>query len=192
VSVEKNRRTAACVDGLTYEVMDAEATTFPNESFDLIGGVGILHHLDLQRCCTEISRLLKEGGSAIFVEPLGHNPLLNCFRALTPQLRTRDEHPLLMRDLQSLTAFFGDVRVEFYYLTALGAVLLPAEWACRAAVKVLNPLDQMLFRFLPFLRKHAWSVVLTITKAPRTESARIRPPMPAEYLDRRSNDVEVA
>lgn len=164
VSVEKNRAVAARhgLDGLTYEVMDAEATTFPDESFDLIGGVGILHHLDLDRCYAEIGRLLREGGSAIFIEPLGHNPLINWFRARTPELRTPDEHPLLMRDLDLLKSYFADVRLKYYYLTALGAALLPEGWMCRTVSKVLNGVDQALFAVLPFLRKHAWAVVLTV------------------------------
>lgn len=169
VAVEKNRAIVRRrgLERLSYEVMDAEATTFADRSFDLIGGVGILHHLDLRKCYAEIARLLDAGGSAIFIEPLGHNPLINWFRNRTPALRTPDEHPLLMADLELLREFFGQVDLKFYYLLALGAALLPEGWMCRAALRVLHSLDQALFAVLPFLRKHAWSVVLTVSE-PRT------------------------
>src|SRR5438270_352918 len=62
---------------IDFAVMDAEHTTFPDASFDLIVGSGILHHLDLDRTYTEIARLLAPGGRAVFVEPLGHNALIN-------------------------------------------------------------------------------------------------------------------
>jgi SAM-dependent methyltransferase len=169
VAVEKNREVARRrgLDRLTYEVMDAEATTFPDHSFDLIGGVGILHHLDLRRCYAEIARLLADGGSATFIEPLGHNPLINWFRDRTPHLRTPDEHPLVIDDLRLLREYFGRVDLKFYYLTALGAALLPEGWLCRTALKALNGVDQALFAVLPFLRKHAWAVVLTVAEPRR-------------------------
>jgi len=41
-----------------------------------------------------------EKGSAIFIDPLGHNPAINMFRRSTPDLRTEDEHPLLLEDFR--------------------------------------------------------------------------------------------
>lgn len=166
VAVEKNRDIVRRrgLERLSYEVMDAEATTFADGSFDLIGGVGILHHLNLRKCYAEIARLLDTGGSAIFIEPLGHNPLINWFRNRTPALRTPDEHPLRMDDLELLRAYFGRVDLKFYYLLALGAALLPEGWMSRASLRILHALDQALFAVFPFLRKHAWSVVLTVSE----------------------------
>lgn len=79
---------------VSFQVMDAEALEFSDSTFDLICGKSILHHLDLQKCYTEISRVLKSEGKAIFLEPLGHNPIINLYRKVTPKLRTVDEHPL--------------------------------------------------------------------------------------------------
>lgn len=58
--------------------MNAENLEFPDESFDLVVGMAILHHLDLELVLPEISRVLKENGEAIFLEPLGGNPIINC------------------------------------------------------------------------------------------------------------------
>jgi hypothetical protein len=43
------------------------------------------------------------------MEPLGHNPLLNWYRARAPDLRTPDEHPLLARDLALAESCFDEV-----------------------------------------------------------------------------------
>src|SRR6266851_3045823 len=80
----------------TYLLMNAEETAFADNSFDLICGTGILHHLNLNKACAEIRRILRSDGGAVFIEPLGHNPLLNLYRKLTPQIRSVDEHPLLV------------------------------------------------------------------------------------------------
>lgn len=85
-----------------FQVMDAHALTFPDGSFDLVVGRGILHHLSLQLCLAEIRRVLKPGGRAVFIEPLLENLLLKVFRRLTPSCRTVDERPLSREDLNDI------------------------------------------------------------------------------------------
>ena len=46
----------------SFQVMDAEALKFPENSFDIVCGSGILHHLDLEKSMKEIYRVLKSGG----------------------------------------------------------------------------------------------------------------------------------
>ncbi len=74
----------------SYRVMDAETLDFPDQSFDLVASVAVLHHLDLDRAYGEIARVLKPSGHAVFMEPLGHNPFINLYRWVTPKLRTPD------------------------------------------------------------------------------------------------------
>ena len=90
--------------GLTarFEEMNAEAMTFDNDSFDLVFGSGILHHLDMERATQEVIGVLRPGGRAVFIEPLGYNPIINAYRRVTPTMRTEDEHPLLRSDLELL------------------------------------------------------------------------------------------
>jgi ubiquinone/menaquinone biosynthesis C-methylase UbiE len=75
-----------------FDVMNAEELEFEDAAFDVIFGSGIIHHLDVPRAYSELARVLAPGGSAVFVEPLGHNPLIRVFRNRTPELRTPDEH----------------------------------------------------------------------------------------------------
>lgn len=61
--------------------MSAEYLAFVNQSFDLIFGHSVLHHTDLSITRAELVRLLRPRmDSAIFLEPLDHNPILNLFR----------------------------------------------------------------------------------------------------------------
>ncbi len=146
----------ASEEGLRIEasVMDAENLSFENDSFDLVCGSGILHHLDLERSYKEIQRVLKPDGRSVFFEPLGHNPIINIYRNFTPSMRTDDEHPLLMSDLTMAEKYFEKVQTKYFNLTAiLGSFIPPLSSA-------LNRLDSGIFRTLPFLRKHAWIVVI--------------------------------
>lgn len=89
-------------DSYEFRVMDAHNLEFESDHFDVVYGKGILHHLDLPVSLSEINRVLKVGGRAIFLEPLAGNPLLKLLRWLTPSARTEDERPLSGKDLRAI------------------------------------------------------------------------------------------
>jgi ubiquinone/menaquinone biosynthesis C-methylase UbiE len=152
----------------SFQAMDAEHLTFEDESFDLVTGLGILHHLELKQALNEIERVLTPGGAAVFVEPLAHNPGLRLFRRLTPLMRTEDEHPLTMRDLKVVASCFSEVQNHFVNLTTLIAVPVP-RWLGRTLfISALGACDQVLFEMLPLSRRFAWSVVIVAHKAALT------------------------
>lgn len=106
-----------------FLVMDAHKLTFENDSFDIVAGHGILHHLDLPVCLEEIRRVLRPGGVALFIEPLSANPFLKLFRMLTPRARTVDEKPLTSRDLRELEANWN-VQSRYYGIFSAPAAVL--------------------------------------------------------------------
>ena len=129
-----------------YETMNAEDMTFSEGSFDLIFGRGIVHHLDLDRCFASVARVLRPGGTALFWEPLGHNPILNGYRSATPDARTPDEHPLLKRDFDLAARFFDVAALHFYGLTTILSVPIRDTKAGDAILKVTGAIDSLLFR----------------------------------------------
>jgi SAM-dependent methyltransferase len=149
-------------DRLEFRVMDAEQLDFPDASFDLVCGSGILHHLELARAYAEIARVLESGGLAVFTEPLGHNPLINAYRNRTPALRTVDEHPLLMRDIALAERYFGEVATRYFTLTSLAAIPLRNRAGFQRLVSACDALDRGLFRIVPGLRRQAWMVGMTL------------------------------
>jgi SAM-dependent methyltransferase len=157
----------AAAEGVTerchFEVMNAERTNFDDSLFDLICGTAILHHLDLDAAYAEIARLLKPAGRAVFVEPMGHNPVINAYRRRTPQLRTEDEHPLLTRDLDLTHKYFRDADFTFFNLFALLAVPLRGTRGFDPALTALQALDRAVFR-VAAARKHAWMVLISLSR----------------------------
>ncbi len=104
IAIEKSKKLSSEkeINNVYFKVMNAEALDFEDDFFDVVCGISILHHLDLKQSYSELSRVLKSDGKAFFIEPLGHNPVINLFRKLTSNLRTEDEHPLHMKDLNLL------------------------------------------------------------------------------------------
>jgi ubiquinone/menaquinone biosynthesis C-methylase UbiE len=149
-------------ESTAFEVMNAEDLRFPDGSFDLVCGSAILHHLQLDRAYAEVARVLRPGGRAVFLEPLGHNWLINAYRRATPSLRTVDEHPLRVGDLRLAGAYFGDVRLEHFHLTSLAALPVRAARRSRRVVSALDGVDRRIFRWIPAARRYAWIVLIDL------------------------------
>ena len=143
-------------------VNNCEKTTFNNDKFDIVYGLGILHHLQFSKCINEISRILKPDGKLLFIEPLGTNPLINFYRLLTPKSRSRDEHPLIFKDFEMIKSNFKSVNIKYYGFLTL--VFFPFYSSSDSTIfKFLVKLDQWLFKVKIF-RYLAWSVLITAKK----------------------------
>jgi ubiquinone/menaquinone biosynthesis C-methylase UbiE len=95
-----------------FSLMDANNLEFADESFDMVFGGSILHHLEFERALDEIQRVLKPQGRMLFVEPLDNNPVGKIVRALTPQARTPDEQPLRTQEIAEIEKRFN---ATFFY-----------------------------------------------------------------------------
>jgi ubiquinone/menaquinone biosynthesis C-methylase UbiE len=162
--IETARQASEGFANLSFHAMNAEQLTFDDRSFDLVCGTSILHHLDLDRALGEIARTLTPEGKAIFLEPLGHNPLIKLYRRLTPRFRTDDEHPLVMRDLEVFERHFGSVETSFFHLTSLASVVTHRTRFFPTVSRALEGVDGVLFSRLPFTRRYAWIVVLVLAR----------------------------
>ncbi len=156
-------RGAGVLDRIAFRVMNAEQLELPDDEFDFVVGLGVLHHLDLAPSLHEIRRVLKPDGGAVFVEPLGHNPIINAYRRRTPDQRTSDEHPLLVEDIEMIGRSFGSCVAEYFHLFGLLALGFAGTRYLSRAVHTLDAVDRVCFREVPYLRRHAWMVGLTVT-----------------------------
>ncbi len=147
---------------IDFQMMNAEALDLPAESFDIVCGTGVLHHLDLDRALPEVGRVLTSNGRAVFVEPMGHNPLINLYRARTPEQRTPDEHPLLLSDFELARRYFAGVEATFFHLTSLLAIPFRESRRFDGLLSRLEALDRALMRRLPPAQRFAWLVVLEL------------------------------
>lgn len=147
---------------LDFRVMDAEELDLEGDSYDLVCGTGILHHLDLARACTSIGSHMSPGGTALFLEPLGHNPAINAYRRLTPDQRSRDEHPLRVDDFELIGRHFGQVRVGYFHIAALLALAGRGRRRFDSWLATFEALDEWTLRRVKGLRRYAWIAVLDL------------------------------
>jgi ubiquinone/menaquinone biosynthesis C-methylase UbiE len=161
----KKAAAAAASKGLEckYSVADAEHTNFDSDFFDLVLGSGILHHLDINKSLAELSRVTKQTGCCVFFEPLGHNPLINMFRALTPKLRSQDEHPLHDRDLETMKRYFGAIDISYFHFFGLAAVPFRGTRFFAKALRRLGQLDAYFVRRFGWFGKYCWICVIRMS-----------------------------
>jgi len=102
-------------------VSDVAQLPFDKSEFDIVYGNGVLHHfLDKRTALLEIKRVLRTGGKAVFIEPLAHNPVINIYRRIAREVRTEDEKPFKLPELESLMhEVFGNGKHEEFWLLTL-------------------------------------------------------------------------
>ena len=153
-----------------FKVMDAENLTFEDNSFDIVYGNGILHHLDLEHIYTELNRILRPGGTALFIEPMGHNAFINLYRKMTPSYRTKTEHPLQMADIRVTKNYFKDMRTKYYYLFTILSIPFKSMFFFRPLLWMLETIDRIFFTIFPFTRRFAWMVLLELKNPLKKQS----------------------
>ena len=159
VSLKKARKRFKVNENVEFKQDNCENLSLKNESFELIYGSGVLHHLKLDLAVKEIARVLKKDGKIIFVEPLGTNPIINLYRWMTPKARSHDEHPFKDKDFEFLKDHFKDLKIKYYGFLTLIFYPFYSNQNSSKLFNFLSNIDQYLFK-LRILRKFAWSALI--------------------------------
>lgn len=169
VSVENSRKLArddGVEDRCEFQVMDAENMTFPDNTFDVVQERGVLHHLDLEKAYAEVARVLKPDGAFLCQEAVRHNPIIQCYRRMTPHLRTPWEvdHILGRKEIEMAKKRFHSVEIlGLFHLTTLLAVPFRNTRLFHLLLSMLERVDAGLLK-VPGLKWQAWSVVFVLSR----------------------------
>jgi SAM-dependent methyltransferase len=165
VGVELTRRRAE-LNGVAERVramlMSADPTGFADESFDVVHGFGILHHIGLERSLPEVRRLLRPGGKGLFTEHVGDSLLVERLKGRLRGLKagyTEHERPLRWAELEEGRSQFRVFECSPYYLLSRVRRLLPP-----ALRDLARRIDHAVLKMLPFLRHYAGLVVIYLEK----------------------------
>jgi len=150
-----------------FRKMVAEALEYPDEYFDLVVGISILHHVELGKATYHLQRVMKNRGRAVFIEPLGENTILNWARdrvfnvhhGLVKDKST--EHPITYRDIHTIGQNFAEYHWKEFQLLSMVRRFIgdgPTE-AMR-----LHRLDDWLLIKLPSLKRFCRLVVIEFLK----------------------------
>jgi len=164
IMVSRQRAKLNHVDSnIRFAVAAGEFLPYADESFDVIFGRAILHHLEADLGWFDINRILKPGGKAVFVEPMGMNPLLNFVREYIPypgkNLRGAD-HPLTYNDINK----WGQGFDKFRYCEIQFLSMLERGFGFGKRIRVLRRLDDFLLKQQPFLRRYCRYVIMYFVK----------------------------
>lgn len=151
---------------VTFKIMDCEALTFSNNTFDYVFDGGTFSSVDIRKAIPEIARVLKPKGTLIAIETLGHNPLTNLKRKINTLRGKRTSwalnHIIKMDNLSLLTKHFKNVHYKVFHLTSLLAFpFVQYTWGQRL-LSILDHIDALLLK-IPFLKRYAFKIVIIAT-----------------------------
>jgi len=149
----------------TFIAASAHDMPFPDSSIDVVFGMAILHHLDLDLVAKEVRRVLKPGGRAIFKEPVRNSAVIRFVRSLIPY-RAPDispyERPLTDAELERFARGFSSWSVRAFGLphVQIGSVLPVVKdyW------RTLHTWDRRALDGVPALARYASVRVIALTK----------------------------
>jgi ubiquinone/menaquinone biosynthesis C-methylase UbiE len=151
----------------TFVASPAEDLPFPDDSFDVVAGRLILHHLEITRAPAEIARVLAPGGSALFVENSARNPVLMFARDRVAgrygvtRLGTADEHPLSEDDVAHIRRALPGTELlypVFNFFTIFDRQVL--RYKVPLISRLCHGLDHLVWRTMPFARKYSYRVLV--------------------------------
>lgn len=146
-------------------VGSAHELPLEDESVDVVFGMAILHHLDLQLASAEVFRVLKKGGRAIFLEPVRNSKLIKFMRNLIPYQApdvSPFERPLTEAELEKFAERFSQYRNRAFsipFVNLINVLGLPENLLHRAI-----RLDGKILKTAPFLKNYASVRVVEMTK----------------------------
>ncbi len=153
----------------TFTVATAEDLPVSDDSFDVVAGVDILHHVDILNAMDTCLRVLKPGGVMLFQEPVVAPPFevlrnTRFLRRLFPNDPsfalhiTQDERKLDQCDLDAIRARFPNVLFNSYRVLSRMDRVLPLGY-------YWEKFDMWLLRRFPVLQSLAGYVVMEGRKA---------------------------
>lgn len=152
------------------ELLLASAHSLPlkDESVDVVFGIAILHHLDLELASQNVRRVLKKGGRAIFKEPMRNSRLLAKVRQFFPRRADVSpfERPLTDQEITRFgTPYIS--RARTFQLPASSIADLLPLWRGRATTFSAH-VDRQILRWFPSLAYYGGVKVFEMVKADDT------------------------
>jgi ubiquinone/menaquinone biosynthesis C-methylase UbiE len=151
--------------GAAFIVGSAHDLPIHAASVDVVLGIAILHHLDLDASAREVHRVLKSGGRAIFQEPVRQSAVLRAVRRVIPY-RAPDvspyERPLTDGEISRFADRFSSRRVRTFSLPFVNLA-----WAVPPFRKYIHDayrLDGALLKRVPSLAAYAGIEVIELVK----------------------------
>ena len=163
LDVARQRLEANGSEGVELLIGSAHSLPLQDESVDIVFGMAILHHLDLEIASKEVSRVLKKGGRAIFQEPTRNSELISKVRLLFPQRADVSpyERPLTHKEIGNFAGSYS-YRSKTFQLLLSSLISLVPHWP--QAIRLSAKIDEYLLRRFPALSYYGTVTVFEMVK----------------------------
>lgn len=156
---------------IEFRTLRIEKLDFPDEHFDYAFGACVLHHVDKKSAASELRRVLRPGGQAVFIENSARNPILMGGRKHLvgsfniPRYGDDDEYPLLPQDFIDLESCFpGHLQIHypnFLFWRLLDFYILRKRFSLMTLV--LRSMDNFMGK-VPVLREYGYFLIVQLDK----------------------------
>lgn len=163
--IELSRRNAEfnkVTKNTKFEIMSAQKMNFNDAEFDFVVGLGALHHLNLELAGKEISRVLKPGGKAVFIEPRIPFKWLIIIRSIFPNkcFESSGGSQLTDKEMKIFSGNFSSSHLEYFiFLKKLSRFPI-----FNRIDDKLEKIDSILVKKNKFLKYFYWSFVPEFVK----------------------------
>jgi 2-polyprenyl-3-methyl-5-hydroxy-6-metoxy-1,4-benzoquinol methylase len=167
IATLKKRAAHHQLDIRAYE-MRGDPTSFDHNSFDIVHGLGILHHLGIEQGLAEVRRILRPGGIGVFLEPMGNSRTIEAVKTwLMTHARsvgtfdhvTDHEHNLTWAEVRSATRQFSEaITFPYHLLYRLKRIFPKAVWPA------IQRFDASMLTLAPPLRHFCGGVAMRVRK----------------------------
>ena len=138
--------------------------SFEDNTFDIAVEYGALHHVDLDKALSELSRVIKRGGKMLCIEALRHNFLIHNYRKRTPHLRTEweVEHILGVESFEVMKKYFKTVNVKYFHLLSLALVPFRKTFIFPILYPIFDFIDNLILSS-KFIGKYGWIMIVELS-----------------------------
>jgi 2-polyprenyl-3-methyl-5-hydroxy-6-metoxy-1,4-benzoquinol methylase len=157
-----NRRALLAGVDAVFSRADASELPYEDDAFDVVVGIGALHHtIKYPATASELHRVMRTGGIAVFSENIDGGLLLRLARRWTMRREAEAGDVILTEPLiQEWASRFADVRITRFELLLMAKKLrLPHQ-----VLAILHAVDSALFRVAPFTRRWCGECVIVLRK----------------------------
>jgi ubiquinone/menaquinone biosynthesis C-methylase UbiE len=145
-----------------FDVASAGRLPYDDDSFDLVAGIGALHHvIKYPGTADELWRVMRPGATAVFTENLGHNPVIQLARRWTMRGNDAGDVILTVPLVEQWASRFSSVDVWGCCLLTMAKRVIPTH---RSVLTILHRADEKLFSVAPGLRRYGGESVITLVK----------------------------
>jgi 2-polyprenyl-3-methyl-5-hydroxy-6-metoxy-1,4-benzoquinol methylase len=146
--------------GVRFDVADASQLPYRDERFDVVVGIGALHHVvKYPGTGEELHRVMRPNGVAVFAENLGHNPIIEIVRNMTMPRGAGD----VILTLPMIRAWGHVFRLVEIRPNAL-LFMLKRITRNKRLLHALHRIDTTVLESFPQLRRYCGECVITFRK----------------------------